>query len=322
MTGTSGGGSAIASVSVVICAYTLDRWADLAAAVDSVRAQRPAPTELLVVIDHNPELAEKAARAWNDVRVLVSGGPPGLSGARNSGVAAASGDLVAFLDDDATAEPGWLAALIEPYADARVVATGGWASPKWDGAPPRWFPPEFLWVVGCSHRGLPTEPAPVRNPIGCSMAFRRAAILEAGGFRPEIGRIGLHPVGGEETELCIRIGSRHPDSVVILSPAARVRHRVPASRATWRYFRSRCYQEGRSKALISRLAGAGPALATERRYTLRVLPGGFLRGLGDLLHGDPSGPLRSFAIAAGLTVTTGGFVAARIGIDPLPVPPR
>ena len=314
------GPSPTGSVSVVVCAYTLDRWADLTAAVDSVRTQVPAPSELVLVIDHNDELLARASAAWPDVEVLASAGPPGLTGARTTGVEAARGEIVAFLDDDARAEPGWLAALVEPYRDARVVATGGWAIAAWDGGRPAWFPEEFDWVVGCSHRGLPTTEATVRNPIGSTMSFRRAAVREAGGFRPEIGRVGRHPVGGEETELCIRIGAARPDSRVVLAPPARVRHRVPVSRGRWRYFIARCYQEGRSKALISRLAGAGPALESERRYTVRVLPAGVLRGLAATLRGHPSGLLRAAAIAVGLGVTTAGFVAGRTGIDPLPAP--
>src|SRR5205823_13368225 len=138
----------------------------------------------------------------------------------------------------------------------RVVGTGGFAEAAWDGGRPPWFPPEFDWVVGCSYVGLPTTRALVRNPIGSTMSFRRAAVLEAGGFRSEIGRVGRSPVGGEETELCIRIGRARPDARIVFVPTARVRHRVPAARATWRYFTSRCYQEGRSKALISRLVGS------------------------------------------------------------------
>jgi glycosyltransferase involved in cell wall biosynthesis len=306
------------SISTIVCAYTLDRWADLSAAVDSIRAQRPAPAELIVVVDHNDDLARRVAQTWPDLRVEASGGPPGLSGARNTGVDAARGDIVAFLDDDARAEPGWLAALVQPYRDDRVVATGGWAVAAWDGGRPGWFPAEFDWVVGCSHLGLPTEVSAVRNPIGCNMSFRRAAVLAAGGFRPEVGRVGGFPVGGEETELCIRIRRSRPDDTVVLVPGARVRHRVPSRRATWAYFRARCYQEGRSKALISKLAGAGPALASERRYTARVLPAGVLRGLAATARGDVSGLRRAITIVAGLAVTTSGFVAARIGLDPLP----
>ena len=119
--------------------------------------------------------------------MVANTGTRGLSGARNTGVDAASGDIVAFLDDDAAAADGWLAALTAPFADPHVVGTGGGAEPVWTLPRPGWFPDEFGWVVGCSYRGLPVTRAPVRNPIGCNMAFRRAALLEVGGFRDEVG---------------------------------------------------------------------------------------------------------------------------------------
>src|SRR5690349_5091846 len=241
--------------SVIICAYTLDRWADIQRAVRSARAQTSTALEVLLVIDHNDELASRARAAWPDMAVVESRGTRGLSGARNTGVESAAGDIIAFLDDDAEASPTWLAELTFPYRDERVVATGGLAEAAWDAGRPAWFPPEFDWVVGCSYVGLPTTPALVRNPIGATMSFRRSAVLDAGGFSSDVGRIGTTPTGGEETELCIRIRRLQPASRVVLMPSALVRHRVPATRGTFGYFRSRCFQEGRSKARIAALEG-------------------------------------------------------------------
>src|SRR2546428_685177 len=78
------------SISVVIAAYTEERWNDLFKAVDSSRAQTAAPLETLVVIDHNSTLFARASRHYAslpDVRVVESAGERGLAGARNTGVA-------------------------------------------------------------------------------------------------------------------------------------------------------------------------------------------------------------------------------------------
>src|SRR3954464_10645585 len=83
------------STAVVICTYTLDRWDDLAAAVESMRAQTTAPADIVVVIDHNDELHRRAAAAWPDLRVIANHGPQGLSGARNTGAEAATAEIVA-----------------------------------------------------------------------------------------------------------------------------------------------------------------------------------------------------------------------------------
>src|SRR6185436_12558476 len=96
------------SVSVVICAYTAERWSRLLDAVTSVLRQSPAPDEVLVVVDHNRALEDRAREDLEPrgVRVVASLGARGLSGARNTGTGLARGDVVVFLDDDAAAEEG------------------------------------------------------------------------------------------------------------------------------------------------------------------------------------------------------------------------
>jgi GT2 family glycosyltransferase len=298
-------------VSVIVCAYTLDRWDQLTEALRSAAGQLPPPREVILVVDHNPALFARARAEFAGVQVLENAGVPGLSGGRNTGLAAATGEIAVFLDDDAEADVGWLAALLHPYDDENVVATGGRVLPNWETARPRWMPDEFDWVVGCSYRGLPEREAPIRNPIGCSMSLRRLAAVDAGGFRTEVGRVGTIPAGCEETDIAIRLGRLLPGSRVVYAPASTVRHHVPASRARWAYYWSRCYQEGRSKAILSRLEGSAAALSSERSYTLRVLPAGVLRGLSQAVRGDPGGAQRAAAIVVGLYVTAFGYISAR-----------
>lgn len=307
---TPAGSGSAPTVTVVICVYTERRWRQIVRAVGSALAQDVPPAQVVVVVDHNPALLERARATFPELTVVPSSGPRGLSAARNTGLARATGEIVAFLDDDAAAEPDWLARLLPHYQDERVLAVGGHALPDWEKERPRWLPPEFDWVVGCSFTGQPTEVAPVRNLIGCNMSFRRSILDRTAGFDPALGRVGRTPVGCEETELCIRLRQLEPDGVVLYEPAARVRHRVTVDRAKWRYFRQRCFSEGRSKAVVARLVGSDAGLATERTYTRRTLPAGVRRDLRQLRHGDPAGLLRSAAIVVGLLVTAAGYVSA------------
>jgi GT2 family glycosyltransferase len=301
----------MASVTVVICAYTQDRWDQIYAAVMSVRDQTVMPEQLILVIDHNDELRQRATVAFPDVTVLANAGPRGLSGARNTGVAVARGEVVAFLDDDAEAEIDWLERLVAHYSDPEVIGAGGSAAPAWNRAQPRWFPTEFLWVVGCSFTGQPVQVAPVRNMIGCNMSLRREALQRIGGFSSALGRVGRVPVGCEETELCIRARQRHPTGIILYDPAARVHHHVSTDRSTFRYFRRRCFGEGRSKAVVTRLVGAETGLSSEREYTRRALSRGVLREIR-MSSTDPAGVLRAGAILAGLLVTATGYVSGRV----------
>ena len=301
------------SVSVVICAYTEDRFDDLSDAVESARAQTLPPLEVIVVSDHNRELADRVRNALRDVIVVENREQRGLSGARNTGVAAARGDVIAFLDDDAVAAPDWLERLIDAYRDDAVVGVGGAVESRWVSGRPTWFPTEFDWVVGCSYRGLPKQTTPVRNAIGANMSFRRRVFDSVGGFRSGIGRVGTRPVGCEETELSLRVHERWPEAAIVYEPAARVRHTVPESRASWRYFVSRCYAEGLSKALVAAIAGSSAGLSAERDYTRRTLPQGFGHGLVDAIgRRELGGAARAGAIAIGLGATVAGYAVGTL----------
>lgn len=295
-------------VSVVICAYADERWECLLRAVDSVYAQAAQPREVIVVIDHNPRLLERVRAQLPKVVASENKGPKGLSGGRNTGIALAQGEAIAFLDDDAEAAADWLERLTFWFASKDVVGVGGAVEPNWESKSPAWFPKEFGWVVGCSYRGLPEQSARVRNLFGGCMCVRREAFDVAGGFRSSIGRGTGQPMGCEETEFCIRAQQKRPEWRFVYEPGARIYHQVPTNRATFAYFLKRCYAEGLSKAQVSQLVGAGDALSTERSYTLETLPSGVWRGLVDTFwQRDLVGVLRSAAIVAGLTYTSVGY---------------
>ena len=299
---------------MVICTYSEARWHDLVRAVQSVQQQTCRARELIIVVDHNPHLLTRIRQEFGAVTVVENRQAPGLSGARNTGLASSTASVIAFLDDDASAAPDWVERLMAGYQDARVMGVGGYVEPVWETSRPRWFPPEFDWVVGCSYAGLPKKPSEVRNLLGCNMSFRRDVFDGVGGFRTGIGRIGAYPVGCEETELCIRASQAWPERSFRYEPGARVTHQVPAARATWTYFRSRCYAEGSSKALISHFIGTADGLASERRHTLRTLPSGVARELARvLLRRDLAGLARAAAIVGGLAFTAAGFVAGSWG---------
>jgi glycosyltransferase involved in cell wall biosynthesis len=293
---------------VIVCAYTEARWGDIDAGIAALGRQSRPPEQVVLVIDHNPDLLERARAAFPHVDVMSNSGQRGLSGARNTGVAAAKGDVVAFLDDDAEPADDWLERLVRPYTDPAVLGTGGAAVPRWPGRGgerPGWLAPEFDWVVGCSYVGLPGAGAVIRNPIGANMSFRKEAFDAAGGFTDGIGRVGKIPLGCEETEFSIRAARACPGTTLRYVPDAVVRHRVTEDRVRWRYFVRRCLAEGMSKRMVSNLVGADAALATERSYVRRTLPAGVLR---DVRH--PKRWPRVAATIAGLALAGVGYARA------------
>lgn len=298
----------------MICAFTRDRLEVLGEAVESLRAQTQPPHEVVLVIDHAPELLEEVRERWPDLKIVANREEQGLSGARNTGVAEATGEVIAFLDDDAIAAPDWLQRLAAAYADPKVLGAGGSVRPRWVEGKPGWFPPEFDWVVGCTHSGMPQEPAPVRNLVGANMSFRREPLIEVGGFSHDLGRVGTLPVGCEETDLSIRVHQRWPKAEIRYDPAAAVDHVVPAARGKVRYFLDRCRAEGRSKAVLTGMVGSDDGLSAERSYVRSTLPLGVLRDLGDALRGDVGGLGRATMIFVGFAATTLDYLRVRSGI--------
>ena len=264
-------------VTVVVCAYSMDRWATLRRAINATLKQISFDDELLVVVDHNDELLAQCREYCGRFAVLPNRHRRGLSGARNTALAEARGSIIVFLDDDAIPLDGWLDALRAPYADDRVYGVGGMAKPRWLGGRPAWFPEEFLWVVGCSHRGLPSSLQPVRNLVGANMSFRKAAFDHVGGFAEHMGRIGERLHGCEETEFSIRLTKTNPAAVILYQPSSQVEHHV-ASRARFAQL-LRPAMLGR-RPLQSRGLPARRPLEGAERGTLLHVAGASRKGYG------------------------------------------
>jgi GT2 family glycosyltransferase len=295
------------SVAVVVCTATHAREPLLRTCLRSVLTGDRVPDEFFVVVDQNPSLeAELRASAPAEATVLRSV-RPGLSGSRNAGAEAASSDIVAFVDDDAAVELGWLASLLEPFETSdSVLGAGGAVIPDWNGGDRR-LPEELLWLVGCTYHGHRRDPGPIRNPIGCNMAFRRRELLAAGGFAAEFGR--RRNMYCDETELALRLGRTHGPGGIRFVPRARVHHHVSPSRLDVRVLFGRCVREGLSKGRLHRLYGEA-ALASERGYAGRLL---FAAVPGRLLCGIRARDHRAVrdagVIMASLVVTGAAFVA-------------
>ena len=296
---------------VVICAYIDERWFQLVNAIQAVQAQSQPVQKIVVVIDHNPALLARVKERFPLVHAIENAEEKGLSGARNTGIAAASSaTLIGFVDDDAVIEVDWLKNLSQMIAaDPLIMGAGGRIIPKWETDRPMWMPEEFYWVVGCTHKGVPEQTADVRNLVGANMLIRREVFDKVGGFRVGIGRVDAVPLGCEETELCIRTRQAIPNARFVYDPNTVVYHSVPLKRTGWSYYRSRCYAEGLSKALISKIVGQKDGLASERTHALITLPKGVMTGIGDaVIRGDRDGLKRAGAIVAGLMITTAGYI--------------
>src|SRR6266446_5636730 len=194
--------------------------------------------EILVVDNGSSDGTVEAVRALagDTVRCIVEPGA-GATRARNAAARAARGEVTAFIDDDAVPRPGWLAALLDPFSDARIGCVGGRVRLRFEGAAPAWINDALAAYLAAYDLGddpvdLATRPRH-EAPRGLNMALRREALLEVGGFDVRLGPRGSRPSVGEESKLCLRLLGRGYG--VRYDPRAEVEHLVDPARldAAW-----------------------------------------------------------------------------------------
>ncbi len=302
-----------APASIVITCFTDQRWSQLAAAIESALGQTMAPQEVIVVVDHNDDLLFRVGGRWPEVSVMANRFDRGASGARNTGAFQARSPVVAFLDDDAVADPKWLELLVRCFEDESVVGAGGGVTAAWVDRQPAWFPAEFAWVVGASYRGLPEDVSEVRNVWAENMAVRTDSFVAAGGFRLGFGKVGTRS-SPEDTELCIRMTLGR--GRWLYAPAAQVAHHVPAERTTFRFFLRRCYVEGVGKAALAGLTSSD-SLDAERDYVRQLVPRAIGRNLREAARGRRLSPAaRAGAMVAGVASAGVGYARGRLATRP------
>lgn len=239
-------------VSVVVCTYDDNRFQDFVEAADSLLNQTYEPIEIVLVIDGNESVYEKTQRRFGETENLITvlnEENKGLSYSRTRGVEQASGDIVAFIDDDAVAEPEWVTELVNAYNQTDAIAVGGPMAPEWVANRPSHLPQEFFWLIGVNHED-PAEPlAEIRNTFGSNMSFRSTVFEEIGGFNESVGLTADSQIQADETEFAIRM-RRAFGKGMVYQPDAVVRHKIFHSRADPLWLCSRAFWQGYSKRLI------------------------------------------------------------------------
>ncbi|MFB6227606.1 MAG: glucosyl-dolichyl phosphate glucuronosyltransferase [Halobacteriales archaeon] len=287
-------------VSVVLCTYAPDAYDHFTEAAESVLAQTHDDVELVVVVDGTEEVFERVQEDYGsheDVLLHCNDVNRGLLESRNRGAELASGDVVAFIDDDAVAEDGWIEKLAAAYEAHGIVAAGGKMTAEWVAGKPAFLPEEFYWLVGVTHRGFADGEGEVRNTFGSNISFRRGVFLDLGGFDPEIGgRQGDANLQGGETELCARMHAEYGQGVYYV-PDAEVAHKVFAYRTRPSWLFDRAFWQGYSKRAMETLApdSGGEESDFLRKLLLEFVPGRLWRLVG---NPSASGVLQLIALVA------------------------
>jgi glycosyltransferase involved in cell wall biosynthesis len=293
-----------ARATVVVCTH--NRAPLLATCLHSLAAQTvPASDFEIVVVDDGstdttPDVCARFAHLPN-LRIIRQANA-GLGAARERGWRAGTGRVVAFLDDDAEAPPGWLARILTHFEThaAPAACLGGPARGRWEAPRPPWLDDNLArWLTVWAPHDEPRESADEHLFVGANMSFLRSALDQVGGFDPALGRRGASLLSHEESELWERL--RAAGHRAAYDPDLWVWHHVPASRARASWFRRRLFWEGRS---LKRRA-LGPGARPRPWAALRVAVAAFFSRPVLAHFARPSRWGRSFAAQAHLSYKLG-----------------
>jgi glycosyltransferase involved in cell wall biosynthesis len=179
-------------VSVVICAYNAERT--MLPCLESLRKLDYSNFEVIIVDDGSRDRTAEISMAFPEFR-LIRQPNKGLSIARNVGLHAARGDIIAYTDSDCVVDPHWLTLMVRTLTEKNFDGCGG----------PNYAPHEDGWVEACcaASPGAPchvlTADDVAEHLAGCNMVFTKAALLKVGGFDPQFTS------AGDDVDMCWRI---------------------------------------------------------------------------------------------------------------------
>lgn len=257
-------------MSSTVVVATAARPASLARCLAALAADLPCSPREVLVVDNAPDdprtraVARAAGARWLPER------RPGKSHALNTGVAAASGEVVLFTDDDVLVRPGWTDALVAAAAAPGVGAAGGRLLPRWEAPPPGWLTgPAAVHLTLRDHGPAPRRLDPPLFPYGASLAVP-AAVLAC--FTPPFDpRLGPRPglkLGHEEVHLVERVRAHGLE--VVHAPQAVAEHCIDPTRVDRARLRRIVFQSGAGAARRERLGGAPAAPVGRRAAELAV----------------------------------------------------
>lgn len=221
-------------MSVVVCSY--NGSATIRDCMEGLLKLDYPDFEVIVVNDGSTDRTAQIVAEYPQFR-LISTKNQGLSAARNTGIRAAAGEIVAFIDDDAYPDPHWLRYLAYAYQTSSHAGIGG----------PNIIPESDGPIAQCVANApggpvhvLTTDEIAEHIP-GCNMSFRRDVLLEIGGFDP------LYRTAGDDVDLCWRV--QNTGRTIGFHPSAMVwHHRRNSVKAYWRQQKG----YGRAEALLER----------------------------------------------------------------------
>ena len=282
-------------VSVIVCTY--NRCALMREAILSLLEQDIDKNSYeIIVVDNNStddtkHVVEEISKGEMPVLKYIREDRQGLSYARNRGAREASGEIVAYIDDDAIAEKGWLKGLLDVYRnfpDAGIV--GGRIDPVWLHEKPSWITKNMEVAYTILNYGNEIKEISFpKTPFGANLSVKRDVFLSLGGFSTQLGRKAASLISNEELYLCYLVEQN--DKKLYYTPNAVVHHKVFPERLNRRFLFKRAYAQGISNILLERelKQNQGVSWSNDLKDLKKVMKGSvrhFLSGNNELITED------------------------------------
>lgn len=205
--------------------------------------------------------------------------PSGLNVARNLGASVASGEVLAYLDDDTLVSSGWASALLEAFDRTGPDAVAGRLELRLEGTAPSWLTGHLRSFLTELDLDAPPGPLPPgRLPFGANCAVTREAFERVGWFRAGLDREGASLLSNGDVEFFERL--RAAGGEILWWPDAHVLHRVPADRLTKAWFRRRVWAQGYGDGLLADGDGGVLREAVRAGRSAPILAKGVVTGRG------------------------------------------
>lgn len=240
-------------LSIIITSYSMERLDDIFELLDSVSNQTYTNFETIFVAEGSLKLLDCVKEYVSDkrianVRVIFNDGKRGLSEARNLAISEATGDILAFADDDVVLAKQWAEEIVKTFTqDESVIGVTGTADPLWDDTSSNWLPEELDWLLSCTRWCHWYETREVRNVWGMNMAFSKEAFEVCGLFPTELGYHRGPMAEDLGFSMMVRKATRKR---IIFNPKAKVLHKVHQYRLSWRFIAERSYWIGHSRRML------------------------------------------------------------------------
>lgn len=273
-------------ISIIISTYSTDRYGDLVNLLESIKIQIYKDIEIIIIIDEDKELYSKiegiVCNRYENIKTIFNPENKGLSYSRNLGIIYATGDIVAFTDDDAIIDPKWAEVVVNMFGNDDVGAATGDVIPLWEYENMSWFPRELHWMISCSYVMTPNCKCEIERGFGTNMSFKKSLIDKIGMFNTCLGIKGKNWVGGEDTDMFLRV--RDAGKKVLFDPDAKVLHKIYSHRVNTRNIIKRAFNGGISLAAMSKVRRYDIYGSTENSYISVLLFEFYPKGFRKLVH--------------------------------------